>query len=105
MPRKPILLVTGLSGAGKSTVLRTLNDLGWEVVDNLPLLLLDRLLATELPGGGDDTRPLAIGFGARNARIRRRKDRPPDQADARGAWPRDRHPVPRLRGRGAGAPL
>jgi UPF0042 nucleotide-binding protein len=64
MPRKPILLVTGLSGAGKSTVLRTLNDLGWEVVDNLPLLLLDRLLATELPGGGDDTRPLAIGFGA-----------------------------------------
>jgi UPF0042 nucleotide-binding protein len=64
LPRKPILLVTGLSGAGKSTVLRTLNDLGWEVVDNLPLLLLDRLLATELPGGGDDTRPLAIGFGA-----------------------------------------
>jgi len=63
-PRKPILLVTGLSGAGKTTVLRTLNDLGWEVVDNLPLLLLDRLLATELPGGGDDTRPLAIGFGA-----------------------------------------
>lgn len=63
-PRKPILLVTGLSGAGKSTVLRTLNDLGWEVVDNLPLLLLDRLLATELPGGGGDTRPLAIGFGA-----------------------------------------
>ncbi|MGO8609962.1 RNase adapter RapZ, partial [Rhizobium johnstonii] len=39
---KDILLVTGLSGAGKSTVLRTLEDLGWEVVDNLPLLLLDR---------------------------------------------------------------
>jgi UPF0042 nucleotide-binding protein len=42
--RKPkqILLVTGMSGAGKSTVLRTLEDLGWEVVDNLPLALLDR---------------------------------------------------------------
>ena len=34
-----ILLVTGLSGAGKSTVLKTLEDLGWEVVDNLPLSL------------------------------------------------------------------
>ena len=32
-----LLLVTGLSGAGKSTVLKVLEDLGWEVVDNLPL--------------------------------------------------------------------
>ncbi len=61
---KRILLVTGMSGAGKSTVLRTLEDLGWEVVDNLPLLLLNRLLATE-PGHveSDDQRPLAIGIG------------------------------------------
>ena len=62
-PTKQILLVTGMYGAGKSTVLRTLEDLGWEVVDNLPLLLLDRLLATALPAGGDE-RPLALGFGA-----------------------------------------
>lgn len=62
---KQILLVTGLSGAGKSTVLKTLEDLGWEVVDNLPLLLLDRLLATALPdGASDDDRPLALGIGA-----------------------------------------
>jgi UPF0042 nucleotide-binding protein len=64
--RKNILLVTGMSGAGKSTVLRTLEDIGWEVVDNLPLLLLDRLLATALPKGSDsDSRPLALGIGAR----------------------------------------
>lgn len=63
---KNILLVTGMSGAGKSTVLRTLEDLGWEVVDNLPLLLLDRLLASPLPEGADgDSRPLALGIGAR----------------------------------------
>lgn len=63
---KDILLVTGLSGAGKSTVLRTLEDLGWEVVDNLPLLLLDRLLSAPLPeGSGSDDQPLAIGIGAR----------------------------------------
>ena len=62
----PILLVTGLSGAGKSTVLRTLEDLGWEVVDNLPLVLLDRLLDAPLPAGaGDRSQPLAIGIGAR----------------------------------------
>lgn len=67
MSRRPknILLVTGMSGAGKSTVLRTLEDLGWETVDNLPLLLLNRLLDTA-PGEGaepGDERPLALGIG------------------------------------------
>ncbi len=63
---KQILLVTGMSGAGKSTVLRTLEDLGWEVVDNLPLLLLNRLLDTDPPEGSEgDDRPLAIGIGTR----------------------------------------
>ncbi len=63
---KDILLVTGLSGAGKSTVLKTLEDLGWEVVDNLPLALLDRLLEAPLAqGAADGTQPLALGIGAR----------------------------------------
>ncbi len=62
---KQILLVTGMSGAGKSTVLRTLEDLGWEVVDNLPLLLLNRLLDTDPPEGDGDDRPLALGIGTR----------------------------------------
>ena len=60
-----ILLVTGMSGAGKSTALDTLEDLGWEVVDNLPLLLLNRLLATDLPQGAIDARPLAFGIDSR----------------------------------------
>ena len=62
---KRILLVTGLSGAGKTTALATLEDLGWEVVDNLPLALLDRLLGTPPPEGGDDDRPLAFGIDSR----------------------------------------
>jgi UPF0042 nucleotide-binding protein len=55
-----------MSGAGKSTALRTLEDLGWEVVDNLPLRLLERLLAVP-PGesGEGRDRPLAIGIDSR----------------------------------------
>ena len=61
-----ILLVTGLSGAGKSTALRTLEDIGWEVVDNLPLSLLDHLLSTPLSKGAAKVRrPLAIGIDSR----------------------------------------
>jgi len=59
-----LLLVTGLSGAGKSTALKTLEDVGWEVVDNLPLALLENLLATP-PSHGASARPLAIGVDAR----------------------------------------
>jgi UPF0042 nucleotide-binding protein len=63
---KRILLVTGLSGAGKSTVLRTLEDSGWEVVDNLPLSLLEHLLSTPLSEAVSRVgRPLAIGVDSR----------------------------------------
>ncbi|HMG47505.1 MAG TPA: RNase adapter RapZ [Allosphingosinicella sp.] len=60
-----ILLVTGLSGAGKSTVLKTLEDLGWETVDNLPLSLLEPLLATPPSVGAERGRPLALGLDSR----------------------------------------
>jgi RNase adapter protein RapZ len=60
-----ILLVSGMSGAGKSTALKTLEDLGWEVVDNLPFTLLDRLLATRQPEGARAARPLALGIDSR----------------------------------------
>jgi UPF0042 nucleotide-binding protein len=63
---KRLLLVTGLSGAGKSTVLRTLEDAGWEVVDNLPLSLLEHLLSMPLAKSGRRRRrPLAIGIDSR----------------------------------------
>ncbi|MFM7349188.1 MAG: RNase adapter RapZ [Erythrobacter sp.] len=59
-PRK-VLLVTGLSGAGKSTVLAVLEDLGWETIDNFPVRMLKRLVT--MP---DEARAsLAIGFDSR----------------------------------------
>src|ERR1700712_3900819 len=61
-----ILVVPGLFGAGKSTALRTLEDVGWEVVDNLPLSLLEHLLSTPLGKGSTRRRrPLAIGIDSR----------------------------------------
>ena len=52
-----ILLVTGLSGAGKSTALQVLEDLGWEALDNFPIRMLGSLVDS-----GDNTVPVAIGF-------------------------------------------
>lgn len=60
-PRRRVLLVTGLSGAGKSTALRALEDAGYEAVDNLPLSLLGSLVRAD-----DSSRqPIAIGEDAR----------------------------------------
>lgn len=61
-----ILLVTGLSGAGKTTVLKTLEDIGWEAVDNFPIRLAGPLL--DIPGAegrGTPKIPLALGFDSR----------------------------------------
>ena len=58
-----VLLVTGLLGAGKTTALKALEDLGWEHIDNFPIRLLGRLIDT--PQSGDVRAPLAIGFDSR----------------------------------------
>lgn len=63
--RQRILLVTGLLGAGKTTVLRVLEDLGWEALDNFPIRLLERLIDTTTPSSSDQRPPLAIGFDTR----------------------------------------
>ena len=57
-----LLLVTGLLGAGKTTALKVLEDLGWEVIDNFPVRLLGGLIDSDAPAA--DT-PLAIGFDSR----------------------------------------
>jgi RNase adapter protein RapZ len=60
-PRDRVLLVTGMSGAGHSTALKALEDLGYEAVDNLPLSLLPSLVRHEAAVH----QPLAIGIDIR----------------------------------------
>ena len=64
-----LLLVTGLSGAGKSTALKVLEDLGWEVVDNLPLALLDALIEAPVKRS-EAHRPIAVGIDSRSRGFR-----------------------------------
>lgn len=63
--KQRVLLVTGMLGAGKTTALRVLEDLGWEVVDNFPIRLLDGLIDSKPENPHDGRTPLAIGFDSR----------------------------------------
>jgi RNase adapter protein RapZ len=59
--RLKVVLVTGPSGAGRSTAINALEDLGFEAIDNMPLTLLPRLLSGPPLG-----RHLALGVDVRN---------------------------------------
>jgi RNase adapter protein RapZ len=59
-PRQRVVMVTGPSGAGRTTAIRALEDMRFEAIDNLPLSLLPRLLWGDAP-----RRPLAVGFDVR----------------------------------------
>ena len=55
-----VVLVTGQSGAGKASILRALEDIGYEAIDNPPLTLIEELVDRVEPGGR-----IAIGVDAR----------------------------------------
>ena len=57
-----IVLVTGMSGAGKSSALKAFEDLGFEAIDNLPLNLVLKLEQTP---ASSEARPLALGVDIR----------------------------------------
>lgn len=60
-----VLLITGMSGAGKTTALKALEDLGYECIDHLPLHLLPRLLRQGPQESAVPDAPLAIGISVR----------------------------------------
>lgn len=56
-----VLFVTGASGAGRTTAINALEDIGFESINNLPLSLVERLVA-----GPPRQRPMALGIDVRN---------------------------------------
>lgn len=56
-----IIIVTGLSGAGLSSALKVLEDRGYEVLDNFPVIYIDPLIEETQ----NDPRPLALGVDTR----------------------------------------
>jgi len=63
--RRPFVLVTGLSGAGRATGLHALEDLGYVAVDNVPLPLLGDLMRSTAGSPGEMAAPLAFGVDTR----------------------------------------
>ncbi len=65
-----LIIVSGLSGSGKSVALHVLEDLGYYCIDNMPAALLDSVVDEVTLGGDQPAQLLAVGVDARN----RRKD-------------------------------
>jgi UPF0042 nucleotide-binding protein len=60
-----VLLITGMSGAGKTSALKALEDLGYEAIDNVPLSLLSHLMLPRKGYGAGLDRSIAIGIDVR----------------------------------------
>ena len=61
-----LIIVSGLSGAGKTVVLNTLEDLSYYTIDNLPISLLDELISQFSKADSNLAHLVAIGIDARN---------------------------------------
>jgi RNase adapter protein RapZ len=63
--RRPFVIVTGMSGAGRATALRALEDFGYVAVDNVPLPLLGDLMRSTAGSPGELAAPIAFGIDTR----------------------------------------
>lgn len=60
------VIVTGMSGAGKSTTLKMLEDAGYFCVDNLPILLVDKFAQLTMDGEEGRIQKIAVGIDIRS---------------------------------------
>ncbi len=67
-PEPRVVILTGVSGSGKSTALRVLEDAGFYCVDNLPIVFLEKLLELSAHTAGEVTR-IALVVDAREGRF------------------------------------
>jgi RNase adapter protein RapZ len=78
-PSKQIVLISGMSGSGKSTAIRALEDAGFFCIDNMPVLLVPKL--TELAAmGHNDLHRMALTMDAREGRFLKDAPRVLDEA-------------------------
>ena len=61
-----LVVVSGLSGSGKSVALNMLEDLGWYCIDNIPAGLVQALVSHSVRTDEPVYRRLAVGLDARN---------------------------------------
>jgi UPF0042 nucleotide-binding protein len=71
---RQLVILTGLSGSGKSTVLRTFEDLGFYCVDNLPVDLIPSFAELHAQSGGDFTRAALLVDAREGARLEKLPD-------------------------------
>jgi UPF0042 nucleotide-binding protein len=64
--KKPFIVLTGLSGSGKSQAIRALEDLGYFCVDNLPTMLIPTLAKLSLRGGSIDRVAIVVDVREKN---------------------------------------
>ena len=60
MNKNKVIIITGLSGAGRSTALKILEDIGYEAIDNLPTSLIVNILESNIK------KKLAVGIDIRS---------------------------------------
>lgn len=68
LDQKRLIIVSGLSGSGKSVALHVLEDLGYYCIDNMPAALLKSLLDEVTKPGENSANRIAVGVDARNRR-------------------------------------
>ena len=95
VPPVRLVLVTGLSGAGKASILRSLEDLGYEAIDNPPLSLIEDMVSRSEPGQqvrlalGVDTRSRGFDADAVLAALTKLRANPNVRAELVFAWADD----------------